>query len=69
MSFNTFFIVKQEDKCSMQPSCLGSKTTEEKQILYTVQKRDIDILSKNKKVNEDFQVLFFVFYNLFLIYF
>ena len=50
--------MNQEDKCSIEPSCLGSKSTNDKQIEYKVQKRDIDILSKNKKVNEDFQVLF-----------
>lgn len=59
VSFNTFCLIMQEEgKYSTEPSCLGSKLNKGKSIVFRVCKREIDIINKNSKVNENFEIEF-----------
>lgn len=56
ISLNTLCLLMQEDNCSNEQSCLGSKFKENDQIIYKLKPRQIDNLAKNKKLHENFEV-------------
>lgn len=59
VSFNTFCLFMQEEgKYSSEPSCLGSKLKKGNLFVFRVCKREIDIINKNNKVNDDFEIEF-----------
>ena len=48
--------MKEDGIYSTEPSCLGSKLKKGNSIVFRVCKREIDIINKNNKVDNDFEV-------------